>query len=66
MSVLGLLNKNNYLDDQKKYNERILVCNRCPEQKFNRLALQNQCKICKCLTDLKAKLKDESCPIGKW
>lgn len=38
------------------------ICNGCPK----RIALTNQCGVCKCFLSAKTKLKQESCPEGKW
>jgi len=66
MPVWDLLNKNKYLKDQNVYNERVRICNNCPEQKFNVIARARQCNKCKCFTDAKAKIEREQCPLGKW
>jgi len=66
MPFYDLLNPNAYLNDQEKYNSRIKICNSCPEQKFNKVLLKRQCSLCKCFTDLKAKIEREKCPKGKW
>jgi hypothetical protein len=66
MPVYDLLNPLAYLKDQNVYNERILICNSCPEQKFNKIARKRQCSKCKCFTDLKGMIAREKCPIGKW
>ncbi len=41
---------------------RMSVCETCPE--FARIA--RQCKQCGCFLDLKTKLLEATCPIGKW
>jgi hypothetical protein len=30
------------------------------------IQLTKQCKMCGCIMPLKAKLKDATCPLGKW
>jgi hypothetical protein len=41
---------------------RLDICKACPEF----LNLTHQCKKCGCLMNLKVKLQDSGCPIGKW
>jgi hypothetical protein len=42
--------------------ERMSICNACPEL----IKLTHQCKKCGCVMNLKTKLKEAVCPIGKW
>ena len=42
--------------------ERYSICLGCPEL----LKLTKQCKKCGCFMSLKTRLKNASCPIGKW
>ena len=42
--------------------ERITMCEAC--EKFFRPT--RQCKICFCFMDLKTKMKNKTCPAGKW
>ena len=42
--------------------ERMDICLGC--EHF--IKLTHQCKKCGCLMNLKTKLKDATCPIGKW
>jgi hypothetical protein len=47
-------------DDLAK--KRLDTCKACPEF----LGATHQCKKCGCLMNLKVKLQDSGCPIGKW
>ena len=42
--------------------ERYSTCLGCPEL----LKLTKQCKKCGCFMSVKTRLKNASCPIGKW
>jgi hypothetical protein len=42
--------------------DRIKKCQECE----NLLRLTRNCKICGCFVDLKVKVKNSECPIGKW
>jgi hypothetical protein len=42
--------------------ERIEICLGCSEL----IKLTHQCKKCGCFMELKTKLADARCPIGKW
>ncbi len=42
--------------------ERYSICLGCPEL----LKLTKQCKKCGCFMSVKTRLKNASCPIGKW
>ncbi len=41
---------------------RLKECLKCEEY----LSLTHQCKKCLCFLPLKARLKGQSCPLGKW
>lgn len=54
-------------DPGKKVSEEIAVqryeiCQQCPEL----IKLTNQCKKCGCFMNLKVKIENARCPIGKW
>lgn len=53
--------KDQYVSDeiQKKRQD---ICDGCPK----RIALTNQCGVCKCFLSAKTRLKQESCPEEKW
>lgn len=42
--------------------KRLEICKECPRL----IKFTNQCKECGCLMNLKVKLADASCPLGKW
>lgn len=42
--------------------ERMDICLSCPEL----IKLTHQCKKCGCFMQLKTKLAEARCPIGKW
>lgn len=42
--------------------ERLKVCEGCADFAH----LSRQCKLCWCFMDLKAKMLEAKCPIGKW
>ena len=43
-------------------NNRIAICRECPEF----IKATSQCKQCGCFMKMKVKLKDATCPLGKW
>ena len=42
--------------------QRYEICKACPEL----IKLTKQCKKCGCFMNLKVKLAEAACPIGKW
>lgn len=48
------------LATRKEAATRVLVCRSCPDYRVG------QCRICKCLVVVKAKLRTEDCPAGRW
>lgn len=46
--------------DEKKYNQRFDTCLECEHYRWF------QCRLCKCVVMVKAKLPEESCPAQKW
>jgi hypothetical protein len=48
--------------DTETFDARLDTCLKCE----NIIKLTKQCKVCGCIMPLKAKLKDATCPIGKW
>lgn len=42
--------------------ERYFICQSCPEL----IKLTKQCKKCGCFMFAKTKLKEATCPLGKW
>lgn len=41
---------------------RLSICRQCPEF----ISATTQCKKCGCIMNLKTKLPNAECPIGKW
>lgn len=56
-----LLDKENYVEEDVA-EERLSICKSCPEL----IKLTTQCKKCGCFMSGKTKLKQATCPIGKW
>jgi hypothetical protein len=56
-----LLDKENYVQEDLA-KERFDICKACPEL----IKLTTQCKKCGCFMAAKTKLKQATCPIGKW
>jgi hypothetical protein len=42
--------------------KRLSICKQCPEF----ISSITQCKKCGCIMNLKTKLPNAECPIGKW
>ena len=61
VTPVDLLNKNNYIEKIES-DKRMQTCLGCEHL----IKLTHQCKKCGCLMNLKTKLKDATCPIGKW
>jgi hypothetical protein len=57
-----LLNKNIGRVETIVAKERLSICQECP--RFAKLT--NQCKECGCQMNLKTKLPNSFCPLGKW
>jgi hypothetical protein len=57
-----LLNPNTEYVDREISDARFNLCNSCPEL----ISLTKQCKKCGCFMALKTKMKEASCPLGKW
>jgi len=49
------------VSDEEK-NNRLNICLSCPEL----IKITKQCKKCGCFMELKTKLENAKCPIGKW
>ncbi len=56
-----LLDKENYIEESLA-KERLDICKSCPEL----IKLTTQCKKCGCFMSAKTKLKQATCPLGKW
>lgn len=57
-----LLNPHTEYIDRETSESRYEICKSCPEL----FELTKQCKKCGCFMALKTKMKEASCPIGKW
>ena len=57
-----LLNPNVEKATDLESSTRLGICEDCPEF----VNLTKQCKQCSCIMPLKVKLKEVTCPIGKW
>lgn len=57
-----LFNKKMGRVDNKTYQERVQICQTCPEL----IKSTFQCKKCGCFMKQKSKLADASCPLKKW
>lgn len=57
-----LLDPSKVLSDENIINKRLDVCAGCPEL----IQLTKQCKQCGCFMNLKTKLQNATCPLGKW
>jgi len=61
VTPIDLLNKNNYIENLES-KKRMDICLGCEHL----IKLTHQCKECGCFMNLKTKLKEARCPIGKW
>lgn len=57
-----LFNKNIKKVSPEAVTDRMAICNACPEL----IKATSQCKKCGCLMNLKTKLPNAFCPLGKW
>ena len=57
-----LYNKNIGRVEQELADRRMEICLGCPQL----IKLTNQCKECGCIMNLKTKLPNAECPLGKW
>lgn len=48
--------------DEELAEKRMDICRQCPFY----LSMTHQCKKCGCIMNLKTKIRDAKCPIGKW
>lgn len=56
------LNPNTEYASEAEADKRYDLCNFCPEF----ISLTKQCKKCGCFMPAKTKLKNATCPLGKW
>ena len=57
-----LINPHTEYTDRETSDARYEICKTCPEL----FDLTKQCKKCGCFMALKTKMKEATCPIGKW
>jgi hypothetical protein len=57
-----LLNPNAPRADEQVSESRLETCLECPEL----IKVTKQCKQCGCVMTGKVKLKEATCPLGKW
>jgi hypothetical protein len=57
-----LFNKNLGRVETDIAEERLNICKACPEY----ISATHQCKKCGCIMNLKTKLPNAECPLGKW
>lgn len=57
-----LFNKDLGRVDDELAQERLEICKVCPKL----IKATSQCKECGCIMNLKTKLPNASCPLGKW
>lgn len=57
-----LLNKDLLIQDKAIVDQRMSLCEECPEL----LKITQQCRQCGCYMPGKTRLRNASCPIGKW
>ena len=57
-----LLNPNKEHASEEEAKKRYDICDWCPEF----ISLSKQCKQCGCFMNLKVKLQEAVCPLGKW
>lgn len=50
------------LSEKELAAERLKVCHECE----NFAKLTDQCRVCWCFMQLKTKMLEANCPIGKW
>ena len=55
------LTSNMFTSDEDA-NSRYEICKSCPEL----ISLTKQCKKCMCFMVIKTKVKNATCPLGKW
>lgn len=60
VSPIDLLNPKNY-DEKKTALARYAICKECPM-----FTAARRCKECGCFMAAKTKLREATCPIGKW
>ena len=57
-----ILNPDMHVENSSISDSRLKLCRSCPEL----IKLTSQCKKCGCFMAAKTKLKQATCPLGKW
>ena len=57
-----MINPNMERVSEQEASVRYSICLKCPQL----FKMTKQCKQCGCFMSAKTKLKDATCPIGKW
>jgi hypothetical protein len=60
VTPIDLLKPSAYSKDEQQMIDRWRICRECPELHAG------ICGQCGCVMKLKVKLKDATCPLGKW
>ena len=51
-----------FFTSEEVYKDRLAICKSCKYY----FKLTGQCKRCLCFMKVKARLANQSCPVGKW
>ena len=62
VSIFDLLDKDKYSKNKEEIDRRISICESCDHF----IKMTKQCSKCGCFMQLKTRLTNASCPIGKW
>jgi uncharacterized paraquat-inducible protein A len=62
VKFLDLFNPNQPRSEQEEIEARLAICQTCKYFKPH----QRRCQKCGCFMDLKTRLHNASCPMGKW
>ena len=62
VKFIDLFNPEKPRSDQETIDERLAICNTCPQ--LNKKLMQ--CRKCGCFMKLKTTLQQAKCPLGKW
>ena len=57
-----IFNKNVERASYKISQQRLSICKECPMF----ISFTHQCKMCGCFMDVKTRLHEANCPMGKW
>ena len=67
ISIYYFIFTNKHIEELSK--ERLSICKDCPYNSLNKYIGTNKqayCTICTCVLELKTRVPDEECPLGKW